>query len=66
MGLTYRSTVINASADTVWNAIKNFHDLSWAPNVIEKVEVVGDTAGGDVGAKRVLNDAFHERPSWRR
>jgi hypothetical protein len=51
MGQTYQSTVINASADKVWNAIKNFHDLSWAPNVIEKVEVVGDAGGGDVGAK---------------
>ena len=60
MGQTYQSIVINASADTVWNAIKNFHDLSWAPNVIEKVEVVGDVGGGDVGAKRILNDAFHE------
>jgi len=60
MGQTYQSIVINALADTGWDAIKDFHDLSWAPNVIEKVEVVGGAGGGDVGAKRVLNDAFHE------
>lgn len=34
MGQTYQSTVINAPAEKVWNAIRNFHDLSWAPNLI--------------------------------
>jgi len=28
--------------------------------VINKVEKVGDVEGGQVGAKRFLNDAFHE------
>lgn len=60
MGSTYQSITINASADTVWNTIKDFHDLSWAPNVVTKTDVVGNVGGGQVGAKRVLNDAFHE------
>ncbi|MDA0744954.1 MAG: SRPBCC family protein [bacterium] len=60
MGKTYQSIVIDAPADKVWSSIKDFHDLSWAPNVIEKVEVVGGQKGDQVGAKRVLNDAFHE------
>lgn len=60
MGNTYQSTVINASADKIWNTIKDFHDLSWAFNVVTKVDVVGGASGGQVGAKRVLNDAFHE------
>ena len=44
----------------MWNAIKDFHDLSWATGVIEKLEKVGDVDGKTPGAKRVLNDAFHE------
>ena len=60
MGNTYQSTIINASPDSIWHAIKDFHDLSWAPNVVTKVDVIGDADGGQVGAKRVLNDAFHE------
>lgn len=56
----YNSTVINASADKVWDTIKDFHDLSWADQVVEGVESVGDKAGTEPGAKRVLNGAFHE------
>ena len=60
MGQTYQSIVINAPAEKVWGAIRNFHDMGWAPNVITGVGVVGDKKGNDVGAKRVLNGAFHE------
>lgn len=60
MGQTYQSVVIEAPAEEVWNALRDFHDMSWAPNVITSVEVVGDLAGDEVGAVRVLNDAFRE------
>lgn len=60
MGKTYQSTTINASSDKVWSTIRNFHDLSWAPNVVTSVAVVGDFVGDQIGARRILNDAFHE------
>ncbi len=56
----FNSIVINAPVDKVWEKIKDFHDFSWAPNVISKCEQVGDKSGTQVGAKRILNDAFHE------
>jgi hypothetical protein len=34
--------------------------LSWSKNVISKVEIVGDRSADEIGAKRILNDAFHE------
>lgn len=60
MGKTYQSIVINAPADRVWATVRNFHDLSWSLNVITAVDAVGDIRGDKVGAKRVLNGAFHE------
>ena len=60
MGETYQSIVINAAAGEVWNSIRDFHDLSWAPNVITGVEVVGDAAGNEIGAGRVLNGVSKE------
>ncbi|MDH3458293.1 MAG: SRPBCC family protein [Gemmatimonadota bacterium] len=60
MGRTYQSIVINAAADCVWEAGRNFHDLGWASRVITQVEPVGDVPGDHVGAKRVLNGSFHE------
>lgn len=60
MGKTYQSITLKAPADKVWSTIRNFHDLSWAPNVVTKVKTVGKLKGDQVGAKRVLNDAFHE------
>jgi len=60
MGNCHNTIEVNASVNEVWDKIINFHDLSWAPNVIEKVETVGDKSGNEIGAKRVLNDAFHE------
>ncbi len=59
-GTTYQDININASVDAVWAAIRNLHDLGWAPNVITSVDVVGDKAGHEVGAGRVLNGVFHE------
>jgi len=60
MGETYQSIVINAAVEKVWDSIRDFHDLSWAPNVITGLEVVGDAAGNEVGAGRVLNGVFKE------
>lgn len=60
MPTTNQSKVINASIDDVWTRFSDFHDLSWTGGVINKVEKVGDVGGGEVGAKRFLNDAFHE------
>ncbi len=60
MGSTQQSIEIGAPADKVWQAIRNFHDLGWAPNVISGVEAVGETPGNEVGAIRILNGAFHE------
>ena len=56
----YNSVVIDAPADKVWDVLKNFHDLSWSKNVITKVDVVGDKSSDEIGARRILNDAFHE------
>ena len=56
----FNSIVINAPIEKVWQKVKDFHDFTWAPNVITKLESVGDKTGTEVGAKRILNDAFHE------
>jgi len=56
----YNSIVINSPANKVWNVLKNFHDLSWSKNVVSKVEIIGDKSASEIGAKRILNDAFHE------
>ena len=37
----FNSIVINAPIDEVWAKMKDFHDFSWAPNVITKCEAVG-------------------------
>ena len=60
MGKTYQSININAPVEKVWAALRDFHDMSWAPNVITKLTPVGDLKGDQPGSKRVLNDAFHE------
>ena len=60
MGKTYQSTVIDASADEVWRTIRDFHDVSWAPNVVQSVEKVGDRSGDEIGAVRILNGVFAE------
>lgn len=54
------STVVNAPVEKVWARLRDFHDLSWCPNVVTQVDKVGGAAGTQIGAKRVLNGAFHE------
>ncbi len=56
----YNKIEINALPNKVWKTIADFHDLSWAPDVITSVEVVGEKKGNQIGAKRILNGAFHE------
>jgi hypothetical protein len=56
----YNSKIINASADKVWSALRDFHDLSWAKGVIETLDVIGDKKGDQIGARRKLNGAFVE------
>ena len=60
MGRCYNSAVINAPSQIVWEKIRNFHDLAWAAGVVTKTAVVGDLKGDEIGAKRILNDVFHE------
>lgn len=60
MGRCYNSVIVNAPVETVWTRIRDFHDLSWAEGMGLKVEAVGDRPGEEVGAKRVINGAFHE------
>lgn len=60
MGKCYVKIEIKAPINKVWDTVRNFHDMSWAPNVITSVAKVGDRSGNEIGAKRILNDAFHE------
>jgi len=60
MGQTYQSIIINAPADKVWQAVRDFHAMDWAPGVVKKVDNIGDRPGDQVGARRRLNDAFDE------
>jgi carbon monoxide dehydrogenase subunit G len=60
MGSTFQEIEIAATSDKVWQTIRNFHDVSWAPNVVTSLDVVGDKAGDQKGAGRVLNGVFHE------
>jgi len=57
---TIQSKIIQASMDATWEKLSNFHDLSWAPNVVISCDKVGPTGGRDIGAKRILNGVFHE------
>ncbi|WP_305907901.1 SRPBCC family protein [Methylomarinum sp. Ch1-1] len=56
----YQSIVVEAPIEQVWDTLKDFHDMSWADNVIQSCVAVGVSGGTEVGAKRVLNDVFHE------
>lgn len=57
---TYQSITLDAPIDQVWAKIRNFHDLSWAPNVIQQCESMGTIPGDKVGARRKLNEMFEE------
>lgn len=54
------SAVIPAPVDQVWARLRDFHDLSAFPSVVERVDKVGPAAGTQIGARRVLNGVFHE------
>jgi hypothetical protein len=60
MGSTFQEIEIRAPVETVWQAIRNFHDLSWAPNVVKNVDIVGEKPAEKPGAGRILNGVFHE------
>lgn len=60
MPSTYQSIHVNAPIDTVWEIVSHFHDMSWSPNVVSSCESVGDVHAKKPGAKRILNEAFHE------
>ncbi|ALO36253.1 polyketide cyclase [Colwellia sp. MT41] len=60
MGKCYKNIEIATPVATVWQKIRDFHDMTWAEGVITSLVKVGQTGGTDIGAKRILNDAFHE------
>lgn len=60
MGKCYNSIVINAPIEDVWKTIKNFHDLSWGSAVVTSTDKIGDKSSDEMGAQRILNNAFHE------
>jgi len=55
-----QSKTINAPIGAVWEKLNDFHDLSWAIKILPSCEKIGDMSGTQVGAKRILNGAFHE------
>ncbi len=57
---TNQSIVVDAPIADVWSRFSDFHDFSWAPNVMTQVDKVDSIDGGKSGAKRILNNAFHE------
>jgi carbon monoxide dehydrogenase subunit G len=60
MGKCYQKIEIEAPINKVWDTISDFHDLSWAPNVVTSVAKTGDKNGNEIGAGRILNDVYHE------
>ena len=56
----YNSAIIPADIDQVWAKLRDFHDMSWASGVIESCEKANELPGTQIGAKRILNQAFHE------
>jgi hypothetical protein len=60
MGRCYNKIEIDSPINTVWETLCDFHDMSWASEVITSLAKLGDKSGNEVGAKRVLNDVFHE------
>ena len=60
MGQCYNSTVVDTGIEETWATVRDFHELDWAAPVVTRLEKVGDVDGGTAGARRVLNEAFHE------
>lgn len=56
----YNSTIINTPVNEVWNTVRDFHDLSWAKGVVEKVDILNDIPGTQIGTRRQLNGAIQE------
>ncbi len=44
----YNTCVVNAPVDQVWSALRDLHDMSWAPRVITSLDKVGDVGPGGV------------------
>ena len=66
MPKSYASTVVNASADTVWSFVRDFANLDEWLASIETCEIQGDTPADQAGAVRRLTAqggeaVFHER-----
>jgi len=60
MGTCYQKIEIATPISQVWDTISDFHDLSWAPNVVTSVAKIGYKNGNEIGARRILNDVFYE------
>ena len=60
MGNCYQKIEIKAPINQVWDTISDFHDLSWAPDVVASVDKIGDKNGSEIGAGRILNGVFYE------
>ncbi len=56
---TYLSIRAAAPAEVVWRTVRDFDNFSWL-ETISSCESVGDHAGDEVGAQRLLNGAFAE------
>lgn len=54
------SMVIPAPVDKVWATLRNFHDMSWCQDVIQRLDTVDASSGTEIGTKRILNGVFHE------
>ncbi|WP_440876121.1 SRPBCC family protein [Thalassotalea sp. PLHSN55] len=60
MGHCYQKIEINCPIEQVWQTLSNFHDMSWAPGVVNDVTIVGDKGPFERGSQRILNNLFHE------
>ena len=60
MGTCYQKIEIDKPVLQVWDTICDFHDLSWAPDVVSSVDKIGAKSGNEIGAGRVLNGVFYE------
>ena len=54
----FNSIVVNAAPDEVWAVLKDFHNLSWAKNVVSKLESVGSKSAHEIGAQKFLMMLF--------
>ena len=52
MGAVNQSININTSIDTVWQELRDFHNVNWAKGVLDECEPVGDFARIQEGPER--------------